>query len=255
MDNRFIGIMDSGVGGLTVAKYIKENYPLEGIIFIGDTLHNPYGSLSSENIALYAERLKQFLLQQNIKMLIIGCNTISFNTPSSFYEEDIPVIPMSLKIPCLEEMEEVTVLATPATINTHKHKYIIEKQYPNIIIHEIGLPTLAHAIEMGASEREVDAIIKKEVSKHQAQNTEMAFLACTHYPLVLSSLKKYLPKAKFWDPAQATVEYGMQALLKKEAHASSTGQKKFYFTSDVSIAEPLVKNLFGTDANIEEINL
>ena len=91
MDNRFIGIMDSGVGGLTVAKYIKENYPLEGIIFIGDTLHNPYGSLSPENIALYAERLKQFLLQQNIKMLIIGCNTISFNTPSSFYEEDIPV--------------------------------------------------------------------------------------------------------------------------------------------------------------------
>ena len=86
MDNRPIGIMDSGVGGLTVARYLKKKYPDEGIVFIGDTAHNPYGDKTKEEITTLASSLRDYLLKKQVKMIIVGCNTISFNAAPSFFD-------------------------------------------------------------------------------------------------------------------------------------------------------------------------
>ena len=92
MDNRPIGIMDSGIGGLTVARVLHETYPEEGIVFLGDTKRNPYGERSRDDIVRFSFAIKDFLKEHQVKMILIACNTISFNVPPAFFEEDIPVI-------------------------------------------------------------------------------------------------------------------------------------------------------------------
>ncbi len=86
MDNRPIGIMDSGIGGLTVARVLHEKYWKERIVFIGDTARNPYGERTAEEIEEFAEEMKEFLLAKNVKMILIACNTISFNVSKAYYD-------------------------------------------------------------------------------------------------------------------------------------------------------------------------
>ena len=116
MDNRPIGIMDSGVGGLTVACVLKEKYPNEKFIFIGDTARNPYGNKSPEEVTFFAEEMKAFLAGKQVKMIIAACNTITFSVPPSFFEGKIPVIGMSLDFPELESVNHLAVIGTPMTI-------------------------------------------------------------------------------------------------------------------------------------------
>ena len=98
MDNRAVGVMDSGVGGLTVARVLAEKYPKEGIVFLGDTARNPYGERPAEEIVRFSEAIKDFLLKKDVKMILVACNTISFNVPPSFLEGDVPVIKMSMNV-------------------------------------------------------------------------------------------------------------------------------------------------------------
>lgn len=84
MDNRPIGIMDSGIGGLTVARVLHETYPKEGIVFLGDTKRNPYGERSRDDIVRFSFAIKDFLKEHQVKMILIACNTISFNVPPAF---------------------------------------------------------------------------------------------------------------------------------------------------------------------------
>ena len=85
MDNRPIGIMDSGIGGLTVARVLHETYPEEGIVFLGDTKRNPYGERSRDDIVRFSFAIKDFLKEHQVKMILIACNTISFNVPPAFF--------------------------------------------------------------------------------------------------------------------------------------------------------------------------
>lgn len=127
MDNRPIGIMDSGIGGLTVARVLHETYPEEGIVFLGDTKRNPYGERSRDDIVRFSFAIKDFLKEHQVKMILIACNTISFNVPPAFFEEDIPVIKMSMEVKLPEDAKHFAVFATPATIATHAHKAYFQK--------------------------------------------------------------------------------------------------------------------------------
>lgn len=128
MDNRAVGVMDSGVGGLTVARVLAEKYPKEGIVFLGDTARNPYGERPVEEIVRFSEAIKDFLLKKDVKMILVACNTISFNVPPSFLEGDVPVIKMSMNVALPEDAEKIAVFATPATISAHSHKSILQRR-------------------------------------------------------------------------------------------------------------------------------
>ena len=99
MDNRPIGIMDSGIGGLTVARVLHEKYRKERIVFIGDTARNPYGERTAEEIEAFAGEMKEFLLAKNVKMILIACNTISFNVSKAYYDAAVPIVGMSSDVP------------------------------------------------------------------------------------------------------------------------------------------------------------
>jgi glutamate racemase len=255
MDNRPIGVMDSGVGGLTVARYLREKYPNEGILFVGDTGRNPYGERTPEEITSFAGEMKEYLIRHGVKMIFIACNTISFNTPDDFTDAPVPMVRMSLHFPDLSHCRKAAVLATPATIATHRHYRVLREQYPELAICELGFPGLAHAIETGTPKEEWDKLIQPVVEKTGAADADAAILNCTHFPFATDRFKKYMPHAVFIDPAEATVEEGMDILRREDGLASEKQPDLFCFTAGTDIAEPLVRQIFNTDAPVREITL
>lgn len=255
MDNRPIGIMDSGIGGLTVARELHRKYPRESIVFIGDNARNPYGERTEQEIIKFAGELKEFLLSQKVKMILIACNTISFTVPPSFYEEPIPVVPMSLALPDLTNTKEIAVFATPATIARHIHKKQILSIYPDIQVDEAPCEGLAHAIETDAADQEKRNILHRAIEKYHASQASLGWLACTHYPLITSLFKEAMPHCSFYDPAEPTVEKGMSLLRNAKSFADTEGTCSFYFTGDIHLAKPLCHRLFGQNAAVKKLEL
>lgn len=245
MNNRPIGIMDSGVGGLTVAKALHDMYPKESIVFIGDSRRNPYGERTRDEIADFGEELKSFLLKQDVKMVIVGCNTISFNVRDNFTEGPVPVVKMSLDILFPEGVKNVGIFATPASIATHAHYNYLSKKFPGIHFTEVPCDGVAAAIEQKEEENLISSLVLQAVKEYHACDIDVGYWACTHYPLVPEAFEKALPRVPFIDPARPTVEKAMEILKAWDAMADKAGESRFYFTDCLENAAPLVKSLFG----------
>lgn len=227
MDNRAVGVMDSGVGGLTVARVLAKKYPKEGIVFLGDTARNPYGERPVEEIVRFSEAIKDFLLKKDVKMILVACNTISFNVPPSFLEGDVPVIKMSMNVALPEDAKKIAVFATPATISAHSHKKYLAKAHPEVETVEIPCEGLAAAIERNEDKNSIRALLQSILKEYDTQGADTALLACTHFPLVEDVFKEVLPGVRFLDPALPTVEDGMKILREKGALADKKGKSIF----------------------------
>lgn len=153
--NQPIGVFDSGVGGLTVAKEIKRLLPNEDLIYFGDTKHLPYGEKSKEAIVEYSTKITNFLLEQNCKAIVIACNTATANALKEVLElvaSRVPVIdvinPVAEKV-AYEIHTNVGVIATKATVNSGLYRKSIRKHNKFIKVDELATPLLVPAIEEG----------------------------------------------------------------------------------------------------------
>ncbi len=193
-----IGIFDSGVGGLTVAKEIKRLLPNEDLIYFGDTKHLPYGEKSKEAIIEYSTKITNFLLEQNCKAIVIACNTATAN---ALYEVmtsvagKVPVIdvinPVAEKV-AYEIHNNVGVIATKATVNSGLYKKSIRKHNKFIKVDELATPLLVPAIEEGFKNHPIThSIIYNYLSNAKLKNIETLILGCTHYPLLIDEIKQY----------------------------------------------------------------
>src|SRR5690606_25524132 len=126
-DNRPIGVFDSGVGGLTVAKEIKRLLPNENIIYFGDTKHLPYGDKSQETITRFTTKITRFLIKENCKAIVVACNSATSNSIEAIREaaKDTLVIdvisPVAKKV-AYELHQKIGVIATKATVNSHAYR-------------------------------------------------------------------------------------------------------------------------------------
>lgn len=254
MNNRPIGVMDSGAGGLTVATVLRKLYPKESIVYFGDSARNPYGERSKEEIIRFAGEIKDFLIGQNVKGIIIACNTITFNVPQEFYEAAVPVTGMSLDYSEFPKVKKAAIFATPASIKTHAHKKGLSKFLPDADIVEVPCDGLAHAIETCAPKAEIKALIRKLADTYGALDAEAATFGCTHYPLVRDLFEEVMPKAVFFDPAEPTVKAAM-AKLSAEDLADARGEDHFYFSADPEMAEKLVAQAMGEAHTVETVKL
>ncbi len=248
MDNRPIGVMDSGAGGLTAARVLKARYPKETIVYFGDSARNPYGERSREEIARLAAEGKAFLLSQDVKAVVIACNTITFNVPPAFYEETVPVVGMSLDFSSLPKVSRVAIFATPASIATHRHKEGVLRALPGSDVVEVPCEGLAGAVERVAPREEIRALVQNLTEAHRAQGAEAVIFGCTHYPLIRDVFEEIFPGAFLLDPAEKTVEEAMRILAKKDALSSAASEDVYWFSGDTAAPQKLLSAVMGERA-------
>ena len=256
-----IGIFDSGVGGLTVAKEIKKLMPHEDFIYFGDTVHLPYGEKSREAIVGYAEKITQFLLDNNCKAVVMACNSATANALQEVKElvaGRVPVIdvinPVAEKV-AFEIHQNVGVIATKATVNSGLYRKSIRKLNKFINVSELATPLLVPAIEEGFINHPIThAIIYNYLSDRRLKDIETLILGCTHYPLVIDEIKKYYgSRVRVIDSPKIVASYLRDILSKNNLLNSqnSEGSTQFYLSDITKNFEKISKKFFGNKISLE----
>lgn len=210
---RKIGVIDSGVGALTVAKKIQEILPNEGIIYFGDNGNVPYGNRSEAEIYELTKRMIDFLIEKDVKVIAVACNTISTLVDKYFSDYPIPIIsiidPVSKYVAELD-LDEVGVIATNFTINSKEYDKKIG-MYSNSSINIIpeASPELASLVDSGVfTEEQVVDIVSKHLEniRNNSENVDHVILGCTHYPIVEHLFRGVAPDITFINPALEQVK-------------------------------------------------
>ncbi|NLJ93960.1 MAG: glutamate racemase [Clostridiaceae bacterium] len=268
-DNRPIGIFDSGLGGLTSVRAIKELLPNEHIIYFGDTARTPYGSKSVDTINKFAQEIVQFLIENDVKVIGIACNTVSAsslkNLKKSFPEMtfiDIiqPMVEASRNI--VKEQAKIVVIGTEVTINSGMYEQKIKQILPNTKVISKACPLFVTLIEQGLlSDPLLDSAIHTYLDQIMAQEKpEYLILGCTHYPLISDRLQKFYPDVKILNPALSQAEATKKILFENNLAADPNQDAKYtFYASDLSdIFQNMIEHILADDSseiNFKELRL
>ncbi len=222
-----IGVFDSGIGGLTVAREIMRQLPGERIVYFGDTARVPYGSKSKETIIRYSEQIVRFLKARQVKAIVIACNTASaYALDTVLEEEDIPVIGViyagAKTAVDKTKSKRVGVVATRATISSNIYADTIHSLDKNIEVVQKACPLLVPLVEEGLLHDSVtDEIISRYVSELKTKYIDTLILGCTHYPLLRSAFSRIMGDGvSLVNPAYETA-IELKELLDKSSLAST----------------------------------
>ena len=226
--NAPVGVFDSGVGGLTVAREIMRNLPEENIVYFGDTARVPYGTKSKDTVLRYSRQIIRFLKTQDVKAIVIACNTASAYALEDVEKElDIPIIGVvkpGAKVACeATHNKKIGVIATEATINSGIYSSYITRQDPQIQVIGKACPLFVPLVEEGwrkLMEQDIDTLI----------------LGCTHYPLLRSTLREIVgEKVTLVNPAYETARELKQLLAEKgltNIQSQEEARKYQFYVSD-----------------------
>lgn len=217
-DNRPIGVFDSGLGGLTVAREIIKLMPNEDIVYFGDTGRVPYGTRSRETIVKYAKQDESFLLSKNVKMIIAACGTVS--SVASDTGELLPVPFVEVVSHAAKQAVSVTknkrigVIGTTATVASNSYKTKILELMPDAQVHQNDCPLFVPLVEAGWIDSD-DAVTLETAHRYLAplkeQNVDVLIMGCTHYPVITDIIRKVMGE----DVTLVNIgEYTAKAVLK-----------------------------------------
>lgn len=195
--NGSIGIFDSGLGGLTVLKELAEKFPKESFCYLGDIARLPYGNKSPETIKLYGLQILKFLKTQNVKALIIACNSAStvFLDDNSY--EGIPLLnvigPGAQEALRISRDKKIAVLGTAATIRSGAYSKTLKSIDSKASVTEIPCPLFVPLVEEGVvGDKITELIIHRYLNQVIEERIKTVILGCTHYPLLKADLTKIL---------------------------------------------------------------
>ena len=240
-----IGVFDSGVGGLTVAREIMRNLPDERIVYFGDTARVPYGSKSQETVIRYSRQIVRFLQTQHVKAIVIACNTASALALDAIEGElDIPILgvlrPGAKVAAETTKNKRVGVIATESTIRSGMYNRYIKAHDPDITVYGKACPLFVPLVEEGWLKDPVtEEVARRYLKELLEKDIDSLILGCTHYPLIRSLMRKIVgDKVQLVNPAYETaLELGR--LLPREGLANDggtdcAGEKYQFFVSDAA---------------------
>ena len=239
-----VGVFDSGVGGLTVAREIMRNLPSEKIVYFGDTARVPYGRKSKETVIRYSRQIIRFLQEQQVKAIVVACNTASAFALDTVRDEfDIPIIGViesGAKVAAARTRNKrVGIIGTVGTVGSGIHAQYLKKLDPEITVFGKACPLFVPLVEEGWLHDPVTVEVASRYLKElQDKNVDTLILGCTHYPLIRSTIRQVMgEEVCLVNPAYETaLELGK---LLEEQGLSSTGteQKEFpyrFYVSDLA---------------------
>jgi glutamate racemase len=242
--NAPVGVFDSGVGGLTVAREIMRNLPSEKIVYFGDTARVPYGSKSRETIIRYSRQIIRFLQEQNVKAIVVACNTASAFALDAVKDDlDIPilgVIEAGAKVAAAETVNKrVGVIGTEGTIGSGIHEAYLRKIDREITVIGKSCPLFVPLVEEGWTHDPITLeVASRYLGELQEQQIDTLILGCTHYPLLRSTIHQVMGEGvRLVNPAYETALELGRLLEEKDLLSTGTEQEEFpyrFFVSDLA---------------------
>ena len=207
---RPIGVFDSGVGGLTNVRALMERLPMENIIYFGDTARVPYGTKSRATIETFAMQIVDFLLENDVKALVIACNTIAAVAGQKIRQKagNMPVLDVisagAQAALNTTRNNKIGIIATNTTVNSNAYARAIHAQNPDTLVRTQATPLLVPLVEEGWLDHEVTRLTVREYLK--------PLFGCTHFPLLKPLIGKEAQNVALVDSAITTAEATAQAL-------------------------------------------
>ena len=263
MDNRPIGVFDSGLGGLTVVKALKQLLPYESIVYFGDTARLPYGVKSQSLVKQFSKEITRFLLEKNAKAVIIACNTATAMALNFLKNEfkNVPIIgviePGSEKAICETTSRKVGVIGTIATISSGAYEKAIRQKDNKVEIISKACPLFVPFVEEGL----INGSAINEIAKHYLSSfnykVDTLILGCTHYPLLKSIISDNTENINLIDSASSVAEVAYKVLLDHKLLSVEKNSSVFdcYVTDLPMRFEELGNIFFGSDiTNVQLVN-
>ena len=216
-----IGVLDSGLGGLTVVRELERILPNESIVYFGDNANCPYGNRPREEILDLTLAMLDFLQKQGVKIVAIACNTISTLIDELRKRYEFPIVSIieeACKNAAALRLAETGVFATEFTINQGMYKTLIQRQAPETGVYGVSSRTLAALVDEGrfydpATDAEISSMLSKMQKEHPL--VKHIILGCTHYPIVQDIFEKAAPDITFINPAAVQAEAVKTLLAEK----------------------------------------
>ena len=232
MKKQPIGVFDSGLGGLTILKALRQTLPHEDLIYFGDTANVPYGSKSKNAVTRFSLAIAQFLQGQQAKLIVVACNTASALALTQLQKQiAVPVIgviePGAAKAVQSTQNQKVAVLGTEGTIKSKAYVHALSKLSPTIQTVEQPCPLFVPLVEENWGKTPAAELIAREYLKKVAKSgADTVILGCTHYPILKPLLTKILGKKVKLVDSSETLAQAVQDFLSKQNCAESKGRGK-----------------------------
>lgn len=260
-----IGIFDSGIGGLTVAKAVKQRLPKESIVYFGDTAHLPYGDKSTAAIQAYSIKICDIFLQRKCKVILIACNSASA-AATDLVKEYVGKRAKVFNViePVVNYIREtyhktnIGLIGTKQTVGSKVYETKIEALGNELKLHSLATPLLVPMIEEGFLQGTISQdIINEYLKKPLLQNISALILGCTHYPLIKDQVRSfYSEKVEVIDSSEI-VATSLSAYLDYNllTNTSDNSSNQFMVSDYTSSFEELTKLFFGEQVHLEKNKL
>lgn len=251
MDQRAIGVFDSGVGGLTVVRELRKELPEEDIVYFGDLARLPYGSKSRESIILYARQIIRFLIEQDVKMVVIACGTASANALTAVRDEfDLPILgvvkPGARAAIAASKSGRIGIIGTEATVRSGEYPRLIEDMAPRAQVFCQACPLFVPLAESGnLSDKMAPIIVNSYLEPLKQQGIDTLVLGCTHYPLLAELIGEEMgPDVALVNPSAAVAGETRRFLETYDILAfRPEGSCRFYVTDKTEHFEDLAARI------------
>jgi glutamate racemase len=259
-----IGIFDSGVGGLSVLRAIREQMPEESILYFGDQGHIPYGSRPVQQIRDFSEAITRFLLARGAKIIVVACNTASAAALKDLREKfpDVQFVGMEPAVkPAAERTQtgKVGVLATPATFQGALYASVVERFANGVELFQNTCPGLVQEIEQGnLNGNETRRILQNALLPMLEKHIDTVVLGCTHYPFVIPVIQEIVgdpERIRVIDPAPAVAKQTGRLLDVKglRTKSKSKGNITFYTSGDPDALNSLLPIFLGESGKVQRV--
>ena len=238
--NNPIGVFDSGLGGLTVARALRARLPRESLIYYGDTARVPYGTKSPATIARFTREAIAFLCEHDVKCIVVACNTASaVGLPQVQGDARVPLVGVidagARAAAAATRAAKVGVIGTPATIASEVYTRAIQSLNPAITVYAQPCPLLVPLVEEGWDDRPATRLIVEEYLRPlRTAKIDTLVLGCTHYPLLAGAIQAYLgPQVTLVDSALTCAEDLAALLARGNLLATHACGAETFFVTDM----------------------
>lgn len=255
-----IGVFDSGVGGLTVLRQLQQQLPQESFLYFGDTAHVPYGTRSPGEIIEFVRQILSWMVQEQVKMAIMACNTSSALALEAVRAEfNLPILGLILPgaRAAVQTGKRIGVIATPATVSSHSYPLAIQEINPGAQVWQVGCPEFVPLIEANRiHEPDTAQVVQRYLRPLLAQQIDTLIYGCTHYPHLAPVIRPLLPATVHpVDPARYVAAAAARELKILGLQGSNSSSTRFCVSGCPEQFAQLSVQWLGYIPQVEKVSL